>query len=376
MDVDVAQLAAVAGPIAAVGALGLGGIAVAVAGVAGAVGMSIWVGRERVPRRALIARGLAPVGRAFAGVIGGASARYEPPTDDRGHAWGVRVSTGGLRVGSGPRVGGGVGTGDALFDRRFAVRGAVDERAWLTAPVRSVLLGIEGRSVRISDGWAWVESDRFDLADLDRALAIHRWLGDASPHAAERIRRVAADPVPEVRRHLLVTLAERDPAFAVELADRLRGDPDPQVQAQAAILTRDPLRLVASAVRREVSAELRRQVAETLVGCGSATQRRAAGEALVAHGRPSLVRCGVELLRSVGADGEPALLGLVATADGLLLERAVSAVAEVGTVAALPVLAKRARAFGPLQRSLARMLADAEGAILGRIGAMEALGAC
>jgi hypothetical protein len=312
----------------------------------------------RLMRKRLTGLGLGYTGRGtFSGAVENWPVRYtsrlveQDGVSTRVHGWGAWVPSGTLqlasRKGSAHRAG--PLTGDRRFDRRYAVRGDLFDLAWLTAPVREMLMQVRCR-VRLDGDYLWFESEVFRPELLHQAISVARALSAGFTDPQCRLSAFATgDPMPSVRRRLLIEAAARGLPEAATLARASFEDEDEVVRAEAAIVLQDPERMLEAAADRELPLELRRRAAAALLSA-PAEHRLAAGEAL--SRMPSMRGAAVALLRSMGAQGEAGLLELVPRVDGEMLGHVVAALAAVGSVAAVPALRARQSSLTLLQSGL------------------------
>jgi hypothetical protein len=312
----------------------------------------------RLMRKRLTGIGLAHTSRGtFSGTVEGWPVRYtsrmieQDGVSTRVHRWGAWVPSNTLQLTSrrGPWRRTGPLTGDRRFDRRYAVRGDLFDLAWLTAPAREMLLQLRCR-VQLDGDYLWLQSEVFRPDLLRQAISVARVLSVGFTDPQCRLTAFATgDPMPSVRRRLLLEAATRGWPEAITLARASAQDEDAGVRAEAAIVLKDPERLLLAASDRDLPMEVRRRAAQALLSAPP-EHRLAAGEALA---KISPLRGpAIALLRSVGAPGEPALLALAPRVDGEMLGHVVAALASVGSVAAVPVLRGRQSSLTLLQSGL------------------------
>jgi hypothetical protein len=336
------------------------------AGVGALVGMVLPVfallqlsaNEGRLMRKRLTGLGMTPTSRGtFSGTVEGWPVRYtsrmieQDGVSTRVHGWGAWVPSGTLQVTSrkGPWRRAGPLTGDRRFDRRFAVRGDLFDLAWLTAPVREMLLKTRCR-VRLDGDHLWFESEVFRPELLRQAIATARVLSTGFTDPQCRLSAFGTgDPNPSVRCRLLTEAATRGLPQAKALAQASFEDEDAAVRAEAAIVLQEPEGILQAAADRALPLELRRRAAQALMSAPP-EQRLIAGEALVQFF--PLRGTAVALLRSVGPQGEAALLELLPRVDGEMLGHVVAALASVGSVTSVPLLRARQHALTLLQSGM------------------------
>jgi hypothetical protein len=315
--------------------------------------------RSRAQREAeMRALGLSPAGgSAYAGEIDGMAVQYRLRRIKSGkrrvtlHGWWVAVPTGALflrpevliELGSDQRV------GEATFDRQFVVRGGPAELAFLTASVRQALLAERG--VKIEAGELGHEQSHFDPQALRRLLPLARTLHELPAEPSARLRLATDDPAPAVRLRSLGALAELDPAQGVERATSLQQDQDSSVRALAELILDEDQR-EPTATSSEAPLELRLWAGRALIRTGTSSQRARVARSLLCQPLVSLQGLGLELARSAGPEGEPALIEGVAVVDGERLGQLLLVLREVGSVAAVPALRARQEQLSVLQGGL------------------------
>jgi hypothetical protein len=265
-------------------------------------------------------------------------------------------------------------TGDPAFDEVYGVSGDPVDLALLTAPVRSALLSLSTERAEIVDGTLWVERASYD-EELFRWLSRSFWTAHPARDDAEgRLWEVACDPVPGVRVEALRwACTHGDTALTAAIASSLAGDPEREVRGMAALVTGDGPALLAVVRSGEVSRPLRYYAAKALIDRGAVADRLDAAQVLAGLPEPALQRCAVDLLRSLGREGEPVLVDLLRTADSDALRAVVAALSEVGTVAAVPALRSRQAALSVLRSGLLREIDAAIASI--QAGAVAPAGA-
>jgi hypothetical protein len=315
--------------------------------------------------------GLVSAGAGHGGRVAGIGLYYQTrdevePHPHTAHLWQVEVPTISLSLASsGPASAQDKYLGDPKFHAQFRVRGGPTELAMLDSSVRARLLGLPG--AWLQGGQLGCRMEHFDPRIVPYLLRVAQEMRAMPSDPVGRLQRGLLDPVAGVRLQTLASASRLDPQLGVALAQQARHDPDAVVRALASILLVDEGIEGALAVE-SLPLELRVWGSQVLLRVGRPEQRLRVGQALLGHPEVSLQNAGLELLRSLGSEGERALIEALSRVDGALLGQVAAALAAVGTAAAVPALRERQAELSLLQRGLSGILERAVLSIQERAG--------